>query len=114
MASNEMAPHYIAAAEARCWLWLQPRKAVDAYQHALRIWPRERRRSGCVHQARLALAHTAAGEPERAAAEGMKALRVAQDTKSELAARELRRLNQELAAYDAPAVVDFREAFAAL
>jgi transcriptional regulator with XRE-family HTH domain len=114
MASLELMPDYIAAAEARCWLWLRPRKAIDAYQHALSIWPRERPRSACVHQVRLALAHTAAGEPERAAAEGTKALRVAQDTRSQLAARELRRLNQELAAYDAPAVADFREAFAAL
>jgi hypothetical protein len=102
------------AAEARCWVKIRPRKAVALLEGALRAWPRERARGRGIHQAPLALACAAVGEPDRAAAEGIKALDIAQTTRSDLTARELRRLDRQLAAHDAPAVADFREAFAAL
>jgi transcriptional regulator with XRE-family HTH domain len=104
---------YVLADEARCWIQLRPHTAMTMYQDALRLWPRDRTRSRGVQQARLALACEAANEPERAAAEGLKALEIAQATKSDLTARELKRLNRRLAACDLPAAADFREAFAA-
>ncbi len=92
------APHYIAGDMARCRLWLEPAAAVTAYEDVLRDWPREHVRDGGLEQARLALACAAAGEHDRARAEGRKALAVARMTKSSLAARELRRLREVLAA----------------
>jgi hypothetical protein len=82
--------------EARCWLQLQPSKAVPLYESVLREWPRAQRAMGCLHQARLALACAAAGEHDRAEAEGRKALAIARTTKSGRAARELRRLGHTL------------------
>ena len=81
---------------------------------ALRVWPRDRTRGLGVQQARLALACAAAAQPDRAAAEGIKALDMARSTRSDLAMRDLRRLDYQLADCDLPAAGDFREAFAAL
>jgi hypothetical protein len=67
-----------------------------------------------VHQAHLAMACAAAEEPERAAAEAMKALDVAQTIQSDVIVRSLRRVDRRLAAYDVPPVAEFREALAAL
>jgi transcriptional regulator with XRE-family HTH domain len=103
---------YVAADEARCWIRLRPRKAITLLEEALRLWPRDRARGRGLHQARLALACAAADEPERGAAEGIKALDIAQATKSDLTARELGRLDRQLAACDSPAATGFREAFA--
>jgi len=111
---HDATPVFVRATEARCWLWLQPRKAITLYEHALREWPRDRTRDGGLHRARLALACAAAGEPERAATEGLDALAIARSTRSDLTMRELRRLDHQLAACDVAAVGDFREAFAAL
>jgi transcriptional regulator with XRE-family HTH domain len=105
---------YVLAAEARCWLRLRPAKAIALYGNALAAWRRDRTRGRGLHQARLALACAAAGEPERAAAEGLEALRIAQTTRSDLTVQELTRLDRRLAACDVPAAGDFREAFAAL
>jgi hypothetical protein len=102
------------AAEARCWVKLRPRKAIGLLEDALRAWPRERTRGRGIHQARLALACAAAGQPDRAADEGITALSIAQVTKSDLTMRELKRLDRKLAACDAPAAADFHEAFAAI
>jgi hypothetical protein len=55
-------------------------------------------RDGGLHQARLGLACAAAGELDRAEAEGRKALAMQRATKSGIAARELRRLGQTLSA----------------
>jgi len=114
LGGHDVSPAYALAGEARCWLWLQPRKAITLYEHALREWPRDRTRDGGLHRARLALACAAAGEPERAATEGLDALAIARSTRSDLNMRELRRLDHQLAACDVAAVGDFREAFAAL
>jgi hypothetical protein len=67
-----------------------------------------------VHRARLALACAAAGEPDRAAAEGLQAVDVAHATRSDVTMRELKRLDRQLAAYDLPAARDFHEALAAV
>jgi hypothetical protein len=114
LASHEVTPHYVLAAEARCWLWLRPRKALSMYEDAMKRWPRHRTRSRAVHQARLALACMAADEPERAASEGVEALKVARGTKSKVILRDLAHLDDRLAACDVPAAADFREAFATL
>jgi hypothetical protein len=105
---------YLLADEARCWLWLRPAKAVTMYQDALQCWPSHRTRGRGIHQARLAVACAAANEPDRAAAEGIKALSIAQATRSDFIGRELKRLDRRLAGCDVPAAADFREAFAAL
>jgi len=82
----------VRAAEARCWLWMQPSKAIPLYEVVLCDWPRNEMRTGGVHQARLALACAAAGERERAKDEGRKALAITRATGSSVAARELKRL----------------------
>jgi transcriptional regulator with XRE-family HTH domain len=111
---RDVTPSYVLAAEARCWVRLRPRKAIAMLEDALARWPRDRTRGRGIHQARLALACAVAGEPDRAAAEGITALDIAQATRSDLAVRELNRVDRRLAAYDVPGVADFREAFAAL
>jgi hypothetical protein len=105
---------YLVAAEARCWLWLRPRRAVTAFEDVLRLLPHDRTRSRGIQRARLAQACAAAGDPERAAAEGIKAMAIVRTTRSDLTMRELARLDHKLAVCDAPAVADFREAFATL
>lgn len=61
-----------------------------------------------------ALGCAAAGEPDRAAGEGVKALDIAQRTGSDMIVRELKRLDRQLAASDRPEATNFREAFATL
>jgi transcriptional regulator with XRE-family HTH domain len=114
LAAQNAAPHFMPVGEARCWLWLQPARAIALFDDALRIWPSHRPRSRSVQQARLALACVGAGEPDRAAAEGLKALHIAQATRADATGRELVRLDHRLAAYDTPAAAEFREAFGAL
>jgi hypothetical protein len=105
----------VLAGEARCWLWLgQPRKAVDTAHGALARWPAIRRRGRGLQRAGLAVACAAAGELDRAAHEGLRALAVARATGSERAMQELRRLDRRLAATPrAQGAAEFREAFAA-
>lgn len=96
--SGAVTPNSVPANEARCWLWMRPSKAITLYDDALRKWPRDQVRDGGLHQARLALACAAAGELDRAEAEGRKALAMQRATKSGIAARELLRLRQTLSA----------------
>jgi transcriptional regulator with XRE-family HTH domain len=96
--TDDGAPHYIAGDMARCRLWLEPAAAVTAYEDVLRGWPREHVRDGGLEQARLALACAAAGQHDRARAEGRKAFAIFKTTQSATAARELRRLRKQLAA----------------
>lgn len=73
----------VLAGEARCRLWLgQAAKAVDAANASLAEWPARRRRGGGLQRAGLAIACAAAGQTERAADEGLKALAVARETRS--------------------------------
>jgi transcriptional regulator with XRE-family HTH domain len=111
LARNEVNAPAVLVADARCWLWLRPAKAIGMLDDAVRIWPRNRLRSRGIQQARLALACAAADEPERAAAEGIKALSIAHATKSDGIVRELRCLDRQLAVCDVPAAGDFHEAF---
>jgi hypothetical protein len=87
---------YVMVGEARCWLRMRPARAVGLFEEALSSWPRDRTRGRGIHQARVALACAAAGEPDRAAAEGMQALRIARITRSDLTVQELRRLDSRL------------------
>jgi len=105
---------YIRVAGARCWLSLRPQKAVVMLEDALRRWPHDRTRDRGLHQTRLAQACAATNEPDRAAAEGIKALGIARTTKSDVTVRELRRLDRQLVRFDVPAVGEFREALATL
>jgi hypothetical protein len=105
---------YVLAEEARCWLVLRPHKAAGMFEDVVRLWPRDRTRGRGIHQAHLALACAAAGEPDRAAVEGVKAVDIARTTRSDVTVRELELLDRRLADSDAPAVADFREAFAAV
>jgi len=114
MASQDATVPYVLAAEARCWLWLAPRKAVTMFEDVVRSLPHDRTRSRGIQHARVAQACAAANEPDRAAAEGIKALEIARVTKSDLTVRELKRLDHQLAGCDLPAAAEFREAFAAL
>jgi hypothetical protein len=111
---NSTPRSFVVADEAGCWLRLRPAKAIAMFDDALRAWPRDLTRTRGLHQARLALACAAAGEPERAAAGGLAALDIAQTTRSDVTVQELRRLDRRLAACDTPAAADFREAFATL
>jgi hypothetical protein len=105
---------YVRAAGARCWLALRPSKAIGRYDDALDRWPRDERCDGALHRARLAIACAAAGEPDRAAQEGAKALGIGRATGSDLIRRELARLDQRLAVFDTPSAAGFREAFAGM
>ena len=86
----------IRATEAHCWLALDPRKAIPLYESVLQDWPRECVRSAGLHRARLALSCAAAGERDRAIAEGRKARAIVHSTQSAMAAGELRRLGAVL------------------
>lgn len=105
----------VLAGESRCWLWLgQPRRALDAAEGALARWPAIRRRGSGLQRAGLAVACAAAGEPDRAAHEGLHALRLARATGSERTMLELGRLDQRLATTPAAqGVAEFRKVFAA-
>lgn len=109
-----LTPPYVLVAEARCWIELAPSQAISMFEDALRIWPHDRPARRGVQQARLAQACAAAGEPERAAAEGLTALAITQSTGSSGTVRELRQLDRRLAGCDVSEAAEFREAFAAL
>ncbi|MCA1677921.1 MAG: helix-turn-helix domain-containing protein [Actinobacteria bacterium] len=111
---NLGSPPCVLADEARCWLSLQPHKAVAMFDEVLRLWPRDRTRGRGIQHARLALACAAANDVDRAAVEGLSALEIARATKSDTTIRELKRLDHRLAGCDAPAAADFRDAIAAL
>jgi transcriptional regulator with XRE-family HTH domain len=93
---HEVSAPYVAADAARCQLWLEPTAAIAAFDDLLRAWPSDRVRDRGVQQARLAAACAAAGEHDRAEAEGRKALAIARATKSATATREIKRLSATL------------------
>lgn len=86
------------AAEARAWLAMAPAKAIGLYEDALHGWPRAEVQHGGIERARLALACALAGELDRAEAEGAKALVIYKQTRSAIAARELKQLGAVLQA----------------
>jgi transcriptional regulator with XRE-family HTH domain len=99
---HEVSAPYVAADAARCRLWLDPAVAMTAYHDVLQAWPSDRVRDRGVQQARLATACAAAGELDRAEAEGRKALIIARATKSATATRELKRLSTTLRSMTCP------------
>ena len=105
---------WVMGDNARCWLRLQPGRAIPMFEEVICLLPLDRTRKRGVHRAHLAEACAAAEEPERAAAEGMRALNIAQAIRSDVIVRRLKRLDRRLAACDVPAVAEFREAVAAL
>jgi hypothetical protein len=114
VARHEVSWPYVKADIARCRLWLQPDRAVAAFEDVLRVWPSGRARDRGVQQVRLALACAAANEPDRAVAEGLKALGIARTMKSDVTVRELKRLDRRLAGFDLQVVGEFRAAFGAI
>jgi transcriptional regulator with XRE-family HTH domain len=94
--SVPVAEHLVRCWEARCWAALSPARGVALYDSVLRDWPRGRTRDGGLYLARLATACADAGEPDRARAEGRKALALARTTRSTVAARELKQLAASL------------------
>jgi tetratricopeptide (TPR) repeat protein len=106
----------VLASEARCRLWLgQAVKAVDAANAALAEWPATRRRGGGLQRAGLAIACAAAGQTERAADEGLKALTIARETQSIRTMHELRRLDRRLCAVrPTDRARDFHDALASI
>lgn len=82
--------------EARCWLWMQPSKAIPLYESALSEWPRDEPRCRGVHHGRLALAYAVTGERDWAEAEGRKALVILRSTGSSAIRADLKRLGAVL------------------
>jgi transcriptional regulator with XRE-family HTH domain len=111
LSSFAVSAPYVRAGAARCWLSLRPQKAIAMFEDALPRWPSDHTCDRGLNQARLALACAAGNEPDRATVEGMKALGIARKTRSDLIARELKRLDQRLAGFDVAGVGEFREAF---
>jgi hypothetical protein len=89
---------HLSAWEARCWAILAPSRAIPLYEALLGAWPRELRRDGGLHRARMAIACANAGELDRARTEGARALAIVKQTQSATAARELRQLGAVLRA----------------
>lgn len=114
LGSHHITTPYVLAANARCWISLAPHKAVATFEDALALWPDDRQRSRGIRQAQLALGCAAAGEPDRAASEGAKALDIARRTRSDVIVRELRQLDRRLGSYNLPAAANFRETLATL
>lgn len=84
-------------------------EAADALAAALTQLPDRYHRDRGVYLGRQAVAHAAAGQPERAAAAGLQALAVAEDTGSARIFGELAHLDTALRPWAAlPAVVDLR------
>ncbi|MFE8950071.1 helix-turn-helix domain-containing protein [Streptomyces sp. NPDC007856] len=90
-------------------------EAAEVFTSAIETLPEGYHRDRGVYLARAAVAHAGAGSPEEAAAVGLQALTVAQDTGSGRIMRELVRLDRSLAPWQRqPEVSTFRENFDAV
>jgi tetratricopeptide (TPR) repeat protein len=92
------ADQLVRAWEARCWSVLRPARGIELYDRALRDWPRDQVRDDGLYRVRLARACADAGELDRARAEGREALKIARQTRSASATRELKQLGAVLSA----------------
>jgi tetratricopeptide (TPR) repeat protein/DNA-binding XRE family transcriptional regulator len=103
---------YIQLQRANAWLKLgHPQRAIHLYQTQLAKLPAVQQRDRGVYQARHAIAHAAAGDPEQAAALGHTALAIAQQTDSTRIFVELHRLDDALTPHlDLPAIAEFHQA----
>jgi transcriptional regulator with XRE-family HTH domain len=109
-------PSYIEGEAADCWLLLQrPRKAAAIFEESLASWPAGYERDRGLNLARLAVAHAASQEPERACEVARQAVTITHDTWSARAVGELRRLPTLLEPWGASApVAELEESLAAL
>ncbi|WP_214415239.1 helix-turn-helix domain-containing protein [Sphaerisporangium fuscum] len=90
-------PAYIDIHEAAGWTRLgEPRKAIVAYEGALKSWPGEFQRDQGIYLGRLAQAYAAAGEPEQSAQRAATALGIARLTNSARIVAELTPLRSTL------------------
>ncbi|MFE1036774.1 helix-turn-helix domain-containing protein [Streptomyces sp. NPDC058807] len=90
-------------------------EAAEIFTNAIKTLPEGYHRDRGVYMARAAVAHAGAGAPEEAAAVGLQALTVANDTGSGRIMRELIRLDQALIPWQRqPEVSAFRENFDAV
>lgn len=107
---------YIEAQRARCLSVLgKHREAAHIFAQAIRSLPSSYRRDRGVYLAREAVAHARAREPEEAAAAGLGAMVIAQETGSGRVISELANLSAVLAPWkNIPAAAGFRDALAAL
>jgi tetratricopeptide (TPR) repeat protein len=105
---------YIDVQRGRCLAILGDHgQAVGVFQQAIRELPPAYRRDRGVYLGREALAHAGNREPEEAAAVGMRALAIAQQTQSGRIVKELASLDQQLARWArVRAVAALREALA--
>jgi transcriptional regulator with XRE-family HTH domain len=95
---SEMTDLHVHRWEARCWAELEPARAIGMYDDILRDQPRAWVRERGLYLAYVANACAAAGELDRAKAEGAKAAAIHRRTQSSATARELTRLVQKLKA----------------
>ena len=102
---------YVDVQRARCLSILgEHEHAVAVFQQAIRDLPPGYRRDRGVYLAREALAHAGARDPEQAAAAGLQALAIAEETGSGRIIHELARLDSGLIRWaKVPTVADFRE-----
>jgi tetratricopeptide (TPR) repeat protein len=101
---------YIDVQQARCLTILgDPLQAAGLFQAAIRRLPPSYRRDRGVYLGREALAHAGNGEPEQAAEVGVRALAIAEETRSGRILSELLRLDDALGRWDTPATTEFRD-----
>ncbi|MFG2352019.1 helix-turn-helix domain-containing protein [Streptomyces phaeochromogenes] len=87
-------------------------QAADIFMAAIQALPEGYHRDRGVYLARAAVAHVGAGAPEQAAAVGLQALTVAEDTGSGRIFKELGRLDKSLLPWQRqPEVAEFHTAF---
>ncbi|MET9483650.1 helix-turn-helix transcriptional regulator [Streptomyces sp. NPDC006638] len=87
-------------------------EAAEVFTNAIRLLPEGYHRDRGVYMARAAVAHAGAGAPDEAAAVGLQALTVANDTGSGRIVRELARLDKALVPWQRqPEVAEFRAHF---
>jgi tetratricopeptide (TPR) repeat protein len=103
---------YVDVQRARCLSVLGKHEhAAAVFQQAIRDLPPSYRRDRGVYLAREALAHAGAHDPEHAAAAGLQALAIAEETGSGRIIYELARLDDDLTRWaKVTAVLEFREA----
>ena len=86
-------PAYVEMEAADCWLLLgRPHRAVPILEAALAGWPLEQRRDRGLHLARLASAHAACDDVDRAREAAFEAAAMADETGSARVTDELARL----------------------
>jgi tetratricopeptide (TPR) repeat protein len=109
-------PSYIEGEAAACWTILgQHDKAVRILEHGLAAWPAAYQRDRGLNLARLAVAHAAAQDPERACAAAQEAATIIKDANSARALAELGRLPAMLTPWaDLSAVADLEEVLVTL